>query len=145
MKNYDSYVKSYLEYLNYELNYAEKTIITYGQVLKVYREFLEENKYNFLNINKDIASKYKAYLINKGYQNKTSSLNLSAIRSFYNYLIEIRVLNNNYFLGLHNPKVIKKLPNFLKDSEIKTILNNEEEDNYFLRSEFIVEFLYATG
>ncbi len=146
MKNYESYVNSFLEYLDFELNYSNKTIITYKQNLKIYGKFLEDNKINFLKINKDIANKYKAYLINLGYQNKTSSLNLSTLRSFYNYLIEIRVLDINYFLNIHNPKVVKKLPNFLKDSEIKTILdNNNYTDIYTIRNEFIIEFLYATG
>ena len=131
MNNFNSYVNSFLEYLDYELNYSKKTISTYK---------------HFLKINKDIANKYKAYLIDLGYQNKTSSLNLSTLRSFYNYLIEIRVLEINYFLNIHNPKVVKKLPNFLKESEVKTILNNnQEEDIYIIRNEFIIEFLYATG
>lgn len=146
MKNYNSYVNSFLEYLNYELNYSTKTITTYHQNLKVYGNFLNLNKIDFLNINKDIANKYKAYLINLGYQNKTTSLNLSTLRSFYNYLIEIRVLNTNYFLNIHNPKTIKKLPNFLKESEIKNFLTNiDTSDKYLIRNEFIIEFLYATG
>ena len=63
MKNsYESYIDSFLEYLLYELNYSKRTITTYKESLKIYGKFLNENKLNFLNINTDIANKYKAYL-----------------------------------------------------------------------------------
>ena len=147
MKNsYDSYVNSYIEYLLYELNYAKKTTETYQECLKVYKNFLDKYKINFLNITINEANKYKAYLIEHNYQNKTSSLKLSAVRSFYNYLREIKRINNNPFINIHNPKVEKKLPNFLKNYEIKTILEPKNIKNEIdARNLVISEFLYATG
>ena len=145
MKEYDSYVNSYLEYILYELNYSKKTKDTYLEALKIYRLFLEENKVNFLKINKDIANKYKAYLINK-YQAKTSSLKLSAVRSFYDYLEEIKIISNNPFINIHNPKVPKKLPNFLKEEEAKKVIEEKKEDSILdKRNKFIIKFLFATG
>jgi len=144
--NYDKYLESFLEYLAYELKYSLRTIDTYKESLKVYYDFLSANNYHFLNINKDIATKYKAYLIKKGYENKTSSLKLSAVRSFYNFLGDIGAISNNPYHNLKNPKVIKKLPNFLNESETTNLfydidLNNDIE----VRNTLIVEFLYATG
>ncbi len=145
MKEYDSYVNSYLEYILYELNYSKKTKDTYLEALKIYRLFLEENKVNFLKINKDIANKYKAYLINK-YKAKTSSLKLSAVRSFYDYLEEIKIISNNPFINIHNPKVPKKLPNFLKEEEAKKVIEEKKEDSILdKRNKFIIKFLFATG
>ena len=120
--NFDSYVISFLDYLVYELNYSSKTRLTYEEALKTYNNFLNKEKINFLNVNIDQANKYKAYLIMHKYDNKTSSLILSAIRSFYNYLVEIKVIKSNIFLNIHNP-------------------NNYIE----ARNTFIIIFLYATG
>ncbi len=142
---YDSYVNSFLEYILYELNYSKKTKDTYYQALKSYGKFLEEKKEDFLKVNKDGALKYKAYLVDK-YKDKTGSLNLSAVRSFYNYLVEIKMINSNPFLNIHNPKIIKKLPNFLKESEEEIILKNKDNETVIdKRNRFIVKFLYATG
>ena len=144
--NYESYINSFLEYLAYELNYSKKTVKTYKDVLKEYGKYLKKYNYQFLNINTDIANKYKAYLISKNYENKTSSLHLSAVRSFYNYLLEIKVISNNVYLNIKNPKIFKKLPNFLNNSEREVMFNeNNLENDLKIRNNLIIEFLYATG
>jgi len=144
--SYESYVKSFLEYLLYELNYSNKTTLTYKNALKEYGKFLNLKKLNYLKITSDNANSYKAHLISSNYENKTSSLHLSAVRSFYNYLIEINVLRNNVFANIRNPKVEKKLPNFLNKSETDKILNNVNwKDDLDVRNNLIIEFLYATG
>lgn len=144
--NYDSFVNCFLEYLILELNYSEKTVGTYRQSLKDYGKFLEKKHVNFIRVNIDIAQKYKAYLVASNYQNKTSSGHMSAVRSFYNYLVEIKTVKVNPFLNMKNPKVEKKLPNFLNSSDINTLLEGgETEDILTLRNLFITQFLYATG
>lgn len=142
----NSYINSFSEYLNDELNYSEKTVKTYIESLKEFTIFLQEHNYTFLNINKDIANSYKAYLVSKNYEAKTSSLYLSAVRTFYRYLVEIKAIAANPFSGIKNPKVIKKLPNFLNHSESESLLEMDKEKNIFdIRNDFIIEFLYATG
>ena len=142
----NSYINSFSEYLNDELNYSEKTVKTYIESLKEFTIFLQEHNYTFLNINKDIANSYKAYLVSKNYEAKTSSLYLSVVRTFYRYLVEIKAIAANPFSGIKNPKVIKKLPNFLNHSESESLLEMDKEKNIFdIRNDFIIEFLYATG
>lgn len=142
----NSYIKSFLEYLNYELNYSARTIKTYEEALKEYQDFLSAYHYSFLNIQKEQANQYKAFLVNKNYESKTSSLYLSAVRSFYRYLVEIKEISVNPFDAVKNPKVVKKLPNFLNKSESDTLFSIDMNDNDLkMRNEFIIEFLYATG
>lgn len=142
----NSYIDSFKEYLGYELNYSKRTIATYLEALKIYNSFLNEYHYSFLDISKEIANKYKAYLITKNYENKTSSLYLSAVRTFYNYLVEIKVININPFLLVKNPKIVRKLPNFLNSSESECLFTENIANSCLdIRNEFIVEFLYATG
>ena len=144
--SYESYVKSFLEYLLYELNYSNKTTMTYKNALKEYGKFLNLKKLNYLNITSENANSYKAHLISSNYENKTSSLHLSAVRSFYNYLTQINVLKNNVFANIKNPKIEKKLPNFLNNSETSKIINNINwDDDLDVRNNLIIEFLYATG
>ncbi len=147
MKNsYESYVLSFKEYLLDELNYAVKTGDTYLQVLKLYGEYLKINNLDFRYMTSEDAQKYKAYLIKEKYDNKTTSLHLSTLRTFYSYLTEICLIDTNPFVNLKNPKVARKLPNFLKESEIKIIINEDNLDNDLdIRNNFIMEFLYATG
>ena len=142
----NSYVKSFSEYLNDELNYSEKTVKTYLEALKEFENFLNTHHYAFLSIKKEEANQYKAFLISKGFESKTASLYLSAVRSFYRYLVEIKTISSNPFAAIRNPKVIKKLPNFLNQSESEILFTEEKPCNDLeFRNEFIIEFLYATG
>lgn len=142
----NSYVDSFKEYLTLELGYSIRTSKTYMEALKEYEFFLTEYHYSFLDISKDIANRYKAYLVKKNYESKTASLYLSAVRSFYNYLVEIKIIMVNPFLMIKNPKIIKKLPIFLNHSESAALFCMDEvDDDLSLRNEFIIEFLYATG
>ncbi len=142
----NSYVNSFLEYLRLELNYSAKTINTYEEALKKYSLFLATKHYSFNQINKDQANQYKAYLVSLGYESKTSSLYLSAVRSFYHYLVEIKSILINPFATIKNPKVIKKLPNFLNHSERDEMLHPLTfKSTLDYRNLFIIEFLYATG
>lgn len=144
--NYDSFVSSYLDYILYELHYSNKTQITYKNALKEYGEFLKINKYDFLNINSKIANIYKAYLVSKNYDNKTSSLYLSAVRSFYEFLVEIKSIYFNPYRNIKNPKIAKKLPNFLNNSESDKMFSNYDlNTDLKIRNSLIIEFLYASG
>lgn len=142
----NSYVSSFIDYLNKELNYSVNTCKTYIAALKEFTIFLNTRQLSFLKVNKDSANQYKAYLIEKNYESKTASLYLSATRAFYNYLLEIKAINFNPFADIKNPKVVKKLPNFLNQSESIEMFDMKPlEDDLAFRNEFIVEFLYATG
>lgn len=144
--NYENFVNSFLEYLELELNYSKETKSTYNEVLKEYGKFVITKNLNFLRLTIDDANHYKAHLISSGYSNKTSSLHLSAVRSFYNFLIEINAINNNPFASIKNPKIEKKLPNFLNNSEISVLYDDKNNLNDLeIRNKLIIDFLYATG
>lgn len=147
MKNdFKSFVESFNDYILYELNYSVKTGKTYLLHLERFEKFLNERKINFLKINAEEASSYKAYLVKIGLDNKTSSLALSAVRSFYNYLLDIKVVATNYFLNVHNPKVGKKLPNFLNNSdEFEFFKIDDLKCSLDVRNALLVYMLYVTG
>lgn len=139
-------IKKYLEYIKKELNYSTMTINSYESDLKIFRDFLVLRNYNYLNMSKDMIMEYLKYLDNLKYQNKSISRMLSSIRSFYNYLEEVKVINNNVFLSIRNPKVSKKLPNYLSIVEIENILDSIKEDNNKdIRDKCLFELMYSTG
>ena len=144
--NMEDYILSFKEYILFELNYSKTTANTYHNVLLEYAQFLKDKDLRFKNITNKEANLYKAHLIEKGYDNKTSALHMSAARSFYNYLVEIKECLENPFNGIRNPKISKKLPNFLKDSETKNLFDNiNYDDDLEVRNILIIEMLYVTG
>lgn len=139
-------IEKYLEYLEKELNYSKMTKIDYESDLRIYKDFLNERSFNYLKVNKDEIIEYLKYLDDLKYQNGSISRMLSSIRSFYNYLEELKLIESNIFKRIRNPKVSKKLPNYLSIVEIESILDTISEDNIVgIRDKCLFELMYSTG
>ncbi len=136
----------FLEYLEKELNYSKMTIVDYESDLNIYHNFLKGSNLDYLKVDKKDIMNYLKFLDNLKYSNKSISRNLSALRSFYNYLVEVKLLEENIFRRIRNPKLEKKLPNFLNEAEVSQVLDKMEEENPDeIRNKCIFELLYSTG
>ena len=139
-------INKFLEYIEFELNYSSLTKESYARDLSLYKDFLNMQKINYLDINKEEVMNYLKYLDNLKFTNKTISRHLSTLRSFYNYLVEVKLISSNIYKRVRNPKVPKKLPNYLSIVEIDTIIDGIDEDNdEDIKEKFIFELLYSTG
>ena len=140
------YIDKYLDYLRYSRNYSENTIIAYQKELDNFQEYLNWKGFDYLFLTKQHIWDYLAYLDEKKYQNTTIARHITAIRSFYTYLKEENVIEQNIFLFIKNPKIKKKLPNFLNNEEIASLLQFDKTDTFEeKRNKLIFELLYATG
>lgn len=136
----------YKDYLKYELNYSDNTIKEYFLHLEKYKRYIDSNNINFKSINKDDIIKFLKYLDNNKLSNKTISNILSSLRTFYGYLCDEKIVSNNIFKRISNPKIEKKLPNFLSEEQMRDILDSIDTTNILgIRNKMIVEILYATG
>ena len=139
----ENIIEKFIEYIEKELNYTLQTKENYKRDLICYKDFLNENKINYITINKIQILDYLKYLAYLKYSNKTISRHLSTLRSFYNYLMEIGEVKTNIFNRIRNPKIEKKLPNYLNIVEIEEILESiDEETKEDIRDKFLLELLY---
>ena len=136
-------IEKYLEYLAKELNYSEQTIIDYQHDLCLYCDYLKHNNLNYLKINKNEIIDFLKFLDGKKLKNKSISRILSSIRSFYTYLVEIKLLEDNIFKRVKNPKIEKKLPNYLNIVELESVLSSIDENDVL--SKCLFELIYSTG
>lgn len=143
-------IESFLNDLSVEKNYSEATIKTYRNELDKYQEYIEWKKIDYRLVNKEVVRDYLKYLDKLNYKNRSISTNISAIRSFYGYLVIHQVLSKNIFNGIRNPKLEKTLPNFLSEIDVSKILEfsslpNYKKSIYTTRDELILNLLYDTG
>ncbi|PIE59189.1 MAG: tyrosine recombinase [Desulfobulbus propionicus] len=76
----------------------------------------------------------------------TISRKLSALRTFFRYLIKKGILLNDPLQGIHNPKAGQYIPHFLTVDEVFALLEApRESDTFQLRDTAIMELLYAAG
>ena len=142
--------KAFLEYLYTELNYSENTIKSYQNELQKFKEYLDMEEIDYLKINKDKVRSYLKYLDNLKYKNSSISRNISALRAFYRYLVIKERIGKNIFASIRNPKIEKKLPNFLSGIDMERILEfpkieGYKKNIYTSRDLLIIELLYDTG
>lgn len=142
--------KNFLDYLSVELNYSPNTIKSYENELLKFKEYLEMEELDYLKINKDNVRSYLKYLDNLKYKNSSIGRNISALRSFYRFLVIKERIGKNIFASIRNPKIERKLPNFLSELDMERILEFSTNENYKPniytgRDLLIIELLYDTG
>ena len=139
-------VVDFLKYLKVELNFSNNTVVSYQQDLTDFFSYIDKNNINFIRLNKENVREYLKYLDDKKLKNSTIARRISAIRSFYNYLLSNKVVENNIFNSIRNPKLEKKLPNYLSYEELAIILDNiDMSTDIGIRNRLIIEMFYATG
>jgi len=139
-------VKEFLNTLEKEYGFSIETVKTYDYNLRIFVEFLGFQKLNYLKITKEHIRSYLRYLDDLKYKNSSISANLSTLRSFYGYLVNENKIESNPFKRISNPKIEKKLPNFLNLVEIEDLLEFYSlEGSLNIRNRLVIELLYATG
>lgn len=139
----DKYVEDFINYLEYERNYSNNTVIAYKNNIA---KFIDYINMDIKNVDYDTVRKYISYLYEQKYQAKSISRMISSLRSFFKYLKINHIINNNPMTLISNPKVEKKLPKYLTINEVESILNAPNmNDKVGIRDAFILELLYVSG
>lgn len=140
------YINDYLYYLKVEKNYSINTIQGYKKDLLDYETYLKEKNRVIEKTDYKFVRTYLSYMFDKKYEKKTISRHISTLRSFYKYLLSINKITKNPMILISNPKLDKKLPNFLYYDELELILNIPDKSTILgLRDALILELLYSTG
>lgn len=140
---------SFLDYLRFERNYSEKTIVSYGIDLAKFEEFFNgvDENVDFTTVDADLVRAWVMNLMEQGYTSTSVNRKLSSLRSFYRFLLKKGVVQADPMLRVVGPKNKKPLPAFLKESEINRLLDEVpfKEDFTGCRDKMILEMFYATG
>lgn len=143
----DKHISLFLDYLKYEKNFSNYTVINYEEDLKRFNDFLVIKKVNDINkIDYALVRAYLVYLHNHKYSKKTVCRNISTLRSFCKYMLKKEIISDNPMILISNPKLDKTLPKFLYDDELEQILNiPDKSDIIGIRDALILEMFYSTG
>lgn len=142
----ENFIDRFLDYIRIERNYSDHTETNYLLDLEAFNSYLKSKRLNFKNINYQDISNYTKYLKEvKKEKSTTINRHLSALRSFYNYLLREQVIKDNPFNLVRGPKKENKLPNYMKYNEFEELIKVCGEDDLGLRNRCLLEFLLATG
>ncbi|MCX5714473.1 MAG: tyrosine recombinase XerC, partial [Candidatus Omnitrophica bacterium] len=138
------YIEKFIRYLEIERNYSPHTILNYRLDLENFAKFLGEGtleKVDYLCLRK-----YLAQVKQKNESSRSIARHLSALRSFFKFLVREGYLKNNPISSLSSPKLDKHLPQFLTEEEVNRLIDSVvSEDERSLRDKAILETFYSTG
>ena len=142
-------IKKFEDYLHVIKNYSKYTVTGYVKDVLDFSKYLRENKLasSLIGIKRSrTCSFYVSELVSKGYEGKSINRKISSLRTFYNYLLKEGIIEVNYFDEVENVKTPKKLPTFVDELDMVTILDSiDTNTDLGNRNRVLIELLYATG
>lgn len=136
-------LNNFYEYLTLK-NYSNNTITSYKKDLSQFCSYCK-NK-NIRDIDYKFIRSYLFFLYDKKYTSKSISRHISSLKSFFKYLVQNDIIKTNPMVLISNPKVEKKLPNYLNYKDLEIILSIPDKNDVLgLRNALILELLYSCG
>lgn len=131
-------------YLEVERNFSQHTVKAYVSDCLSFLIWLGEQSLE--SVQPQLVKEYLLYIQKFSYTKTTVARKIAAVRGFYNFLYEEKIIENNPLQNIRAPKRSKTLPEFLSEREIENILNSIKiETPAGYRNRTILEVLWASG
>ena len=146
-------IGDFLDYLTFERNVSLHTVSAYRDDLESFIGFLCDD---YLTLGRDqleleridhlAVRSYLAYLSRRKLSRATVARHLSALRSFFKYLVREGVVDANPARTVATPKKEKHLPAVLQTSDVALLLEQPDTSTTLgLRDAAWMELMYASG
>ncbi len=140
-----NYIDIYLRYQRVEKNASIHTIQNYERDLRQLVGFLPGEQPDLAAVNKASLRRYLAHLQQQGYARSSIARKLSALRSFFRFLVREGIVELNPLDKVDTPRRNRRLPIFLYEDDCTVLLSAPGESALGKRDRAILELLYATG
>ena len=139
----------FLKYLRYERNRSELTVQRYEMSLRDFEAYFQslEAGLDWASVDADIIRGWMESLMERGNIASTVNTGLSALRSFYRFALARKLVDRDPAHSLTGPKKAKPLPQFVRESEMDKLLDEEQwaDDFNNVRARTIIILLYEAG
>lgn len=147
----DQQIEAFAQYLADERRTSPRTVETYTRDLRRFRDYVAEQGLPLDARELDIVA-LRSFLSSLFSTNQASTMKkkVSAVRSFFKFLLKRRLIDSNPASALRSPKVGKSLPRFLTVDQAFRVMDappKEDERSALLRTRdcALLEVLYGTG
>jgi len=140
----------FITYLSSEKRFSEHTIKSYTTDLKQFTSFLS-SEFQIIDevyeISFQIIRTWIASLLEKGINPRSVNRKISTLKTYFKFLIREGELIENPMMKVVAPKSKKRLPIFIEEDQIASLLNEVQFEIGFIgqRNKLIIELFYVTG
>lgn len=148
-------IQHFLNYISIERKYSERTVEAYRDDLRDFCRFLgwEPDEFKPEDLDESDVKAWMLDMIEEQHLSPRSvKRRLSALRSFYKFLLRQGKVSKDITARIIPPKADKPLPVFFRQEEMRAEEQNSEDriqstDNSYkaIRDGLIIELLYQTG
>ncbi len=147
----------FLASLQTEQMLSEHTITAYRNdlaqfiaFLKAHFEVEDESLIPLESIDALTIRLYLGELLEKGYESRSIGRKLAAIKTFFKFLVSLKVLSSSPASTVATPKTSKRLPTFLSEAQTQklfeeTLASLDHSSFEGARDKAILELFYSTG
>lgn len=142
-------IKSFLSYIRYEKNLSSHTVLSYKNDLFQFKAYMvrETGTFSPESVDLDMVRNWVVSLVEGNISPRTISRKVSALRSFFKFLVKRKVISSTPIRGIQLPKIRKQLPAFLRQEEMDLLLDETDFGDGFraVRDRLIINLFYSTG
>lgn len=143
-------LEHFIGYLTLERGLSVNSSDAYFTDLKTFITFMREDHscHNFPSVTREHILDFLAQCKEEGMEVATIARKLVAIKVFFRYLVQEKILSENVTEIMDGPKLWRILPEFLSAGEVDRLLrafSDHAKDPLEFRNRCIMETLYACG
>lgn len=130
-------------WLDVEKGYSEHTVNGYARDLNEFVATVDIRSADEVR-----AEHIRQFIVSLHSSNTPASVarKLSALRTFFRFLLRLKLVDADPLAGISGPKVKKYIPTFLTVDEVFALLEAPDgRDTFKLRDQAIMELFYSTG
>lgn len=146
---FGEHLSAFLDYLAYEKKYSIHTINAYKTDLDQFLAFLGHSQEEFpiTEVNYQQIRKWVVALMDAGLSAKSVNRKLSTLKSFFKFLQKSGIVSANPMARITGPKVPKRLPEFVDESSMRTLLNGVKFEDSFkgMTDRLMIDLFYQCG
>ncbi|KAB2878930.1 tyrosine recombinase XerC [bacterium] len=145
-----AHLDQFLRYLDAERNYSNKTISAYHIDLDEFISFVEQRfdsrSFSLKEISKNEIRSFLGHLARKKLEKKSIARKLSAVKSFFRYLMKNQFVDSNPSKLISTPKYETKVPSFFTQEQITALFDLIDTTTVEgCRDKTILELFYTSG
>lgn len=140
------WVDRYLEHLLIEKGLSENSLTGYAADLTSLLSFLGERDFELKDLSDKTLFLYLTHLRARGLKSRSLARHLSSLRGFFAFAMDEKWYKEDPGQLLENPKLPRKLPEFLTREEVGRVLALPDTATPLgMRDKVMLELLYAAG
>ena len=142
-------IQDFLDHLKFQKRYSRHTILSYQNDLRSFFDFLVTQYGGSLpaDIKPAQVRSWLAQLKSAGNESRSITRKISALKSFFKYLIRQEQVRDSPMATIKSPKSKKRLPQFVEQEDMERLLNQLEfpDDWEGRTAHLLISLFYQTG